>query len=130
MTEILTHKARAERRKQIAEYASEHGRNAAATHFGVTVHLVAHAMQQHNISAGTGRPPNTSTFRILKMLLDGVPGATIARDTGLTRQRIDQIKRAAKEAGFTFSGSGVSTCQGCGQLEYLCLCSHDDDEGC
>lgn len=47
-----------------------------------------------------GRSPRLSSFQILKKLLDGQSGASIASDFNVSRQRVDQIASKARSAGF------------------------------
>jgi DNA-directed RNA polymerase sigma subunit (sigma70/sigma32) len=98
----MTHKARRERRQQIADYADKHSIEKAAKHFAVCVETVLASLREHNMPTGRKRTPDVSSFRILLRLLDGSSGQDIATDLGITRQRVNQIKQKAKAAGFTF----------------------------
>ncbi len=58
-----------------------------------------------------------SSFVVLKKLLDGTSQSDVGRETGLTKQRINQIASAARAAGFDLPKNDSSHRRMKGNLE-------------
>lgn len=99
---MLTHDERRARRQKMAQYAHKHTCEDAALRFGVHEATVKAALREHNLPCRKRRPPAVSSFVVLRRLLDGATGGTIAEELNITRQRVNIIKQRAKSAGFTF----------------------------
>jgi hypothetical protein len=98
---LLTHAARRERRERIlAEIVAGKGIAYLCKKYGLS------AASIKNIASANGHyfkysfPKATATLPVLKRMLDGESQTVIARDLGVSRQRVFQIKQEAVEAGF------------------------------
>lgn len=96
------------RKQEIANYAKEHGVNAAARHYNLAATTIQNYckvagfhISQLSRSYGDQLKPRNA-FIILKRLLDGDSGSVIASDLGVSRQRVSQVKESAIAAGFRF----------------------------
>ena len=97
----MTHPQRRARRERIlAEIVAGKGLALLCKKYGLsaaTIEDVAHS----NGHYFEYKPPQfVSPLIVLRKLLDGQSAASIAREYGVSRQRIDQIKKEAVEAGF------------------------------
>ena len=98
----MTHREAAARRRELAGLiAAGAGLGEVATRYGVSMALVVDACRE----AGVPVPralilPRSSTYRILADLINTPDRLeVIAVRHGVTRQRVDQIKRQATDAG-------------------------------
>lgn len=96
------------RRKAVADWVAQ--RNAttadAAVEFGISEATVETACKLNCVEPAKSprackKLPTDSTFQILKQIVDGDKSLSeIARNANVSRQRVDQIKNKAIEAGF------------------------------
>lgn len=109
MSETMTHKERFERRRQIAEYARDHGKSKAASHFKVSLGTVVAACREHEIKPQEkGKASRTNTFMVLKRLMDGASLTEIGQEMGVSRQYVLIVKRRAESVGIIFK-AGAET---------------------
>lgn len=98
----LTHDQRRDRRLAIAEFSANHSDSEAARKFGVCILTCRNARKEYAISKSPERVVHTATPKtvaILARLLNGEKQSEIAKDTGLSRQRISSIFKSAQAAG-------------------------------
>lgn len=99
---MMTQEERRQRRERIAKWAADNGVADASRKFGVSTGIVYESCAEFGLTAmrinrnGQGK----KQFQILKRLIDGMNGQEIADQFGVTRQWVNQVKIAAKEAGF------------------------------
>ena len=103
---VVRHTEREARRKRAAELVAQGDTPAeAADKTAVPVTVVQAACRQHGVSCKRITPTHASTFKILRMLLDGRHPRELAIEYGISRQRVDQIRDKAREAGFKFTNT-------------------------
>ena len=73
--------------------------NSICADLGTSAHKVRVVARRHGMVIRTGHVKNRS-FRILYLLLSGQEYTEVARILGVTRQRVDQVRRLAEDAGF------------------------------
>lgn len=87
----------------VAKYAAEHGVSSACLKFGVSVSHVYTSLRETGIDL-PDLPPKyrnkVCRYRVLKLILDGRSYSDIARELGVSRQRISQYAQMAEKAGF------------------------------
>lgn len=99
---MLTHEQRRHRRREIAVFSSDHTDAETARKFGVCILTCKNARREFKIKKTPERVVQTSTAKtmtILARLLRGDKQSEIAKDTGLSRQRISSIFKSAQAAG-------------------------------
>ena len=96
-----SHEGKRERRKQMAEYAREHGINSAAGEFGVAVRTVTSACAEHGLVVNDGKDIGGLAYRIIAALQAGEQPFEIARRLEVSRQRVHQIRQKCLEYGVT-----------------------------
>jgi len=105
----MTHQESRERRRKVADFAAQHGMEAACVEFGVGIHIVYAAAKENGVRiARTKAHPRERAgiaFKVLHDLLHTEdPMKTIGERFGMSRQRIEQIALAATKAGFDVRG--------------------------
>lgn len=102
---VMTHIARAERRKQMAD-AVLLGASVAATarKFNVTVATVRGACDQSGVSTKTKQHAGIRTFRVLAALLDGEGCMDISRRLRVSQQWVSSVRSRAIAAGIKLMG--------------------------
>lgn len=93
-------KEQAARRKKMAKFAKKHGVDVAAQEFGVSIGTVYLACREYDTKPVRKPQVAESTLVIVRKLLDGERQSDIARDLGVSRQYVSQVKRRAIAAGF------------------------------
>lgn len=101
MNERLSHPERKSRRAQIAAAVKREKLTAAeaSERFGVSIHTVWSACREHDVIPEMFQNRMPSAYCILARLLKGESQADIARDLGISRQAVNQVKQRAIEAG-------------------------------
>lgn len=95
---VMTHAERRARREKIRAYIEAgHSLKQAMEKFDIGYQMAWSACG----SDGPNRPKATS-FVILRRLLDGDSTSALGREFGVSKQRVDEIKRTAQKAGFAF----------------------------
>lgn len=92
---------RQERRKSIAEMCKLEPVSSVADHFKISDAMVRAACREHGVTPlpacdGT----KSSSYAILKRLADGIPQVEIASEMKVSRQRVNQVAKSAREAGW------------------------------
>ena len=104
----MNHKDAKRRRKAIAQWRRKHKATVhdTARQFGVSVGLVRDACKENGYRVKYARPlPDLSTYVALRRLfLDRATMSAVARELGVTRQRIYTIKQRAISAGWPAAG--------------------------
>jgi DNA-binding CsgD family transcriptional regulator len=90
-------KSKVEERKPLAE-AVRNGRTAAevAREYGVSYHTVLIACREQGVNLMT---KNVGSMRILAGMISGKRQAAVARELGVTKQRVSQVVQDAENAG-------------------------------
>lgn len=96
----MNHAAAAQRRQQLIDSSREIGIKATAARFGVSLTTVYTALRRGQTRVSSHPKIPATAFDVLRRLLQGRTNAEIARELGLSRQRISQITQRAREAGF------------------------------
>jgi len=96
-----SHEGKRERRKQMAEYAREHGVKSAAGEFGVAVKTVTDACAEHGLEVNDGRDLGGVTYRIIAALQNGEQPLEVARRLETSCHRIYQVRQKCLEYGVT-----------------------------
>lgn len=105
----LSHVERAERRRRIADYCRTHTWPEAAQEFGVSHNTAREACKVHGVEPVRMphmEPVRPATMSILAAL-QNEPGrslADVASAHGISRQRVQEILRRARDAGMRFGG--------------------------
>lgn len=91
---------RGARRKRMAMFAQKNGVDAAAQEFGVSIGTVYGACRENGINLARKPQEAELMLVITRKLLDGERQSDIARELGVSRQYVSQVKHRAIEAGF------------------------------
>ena len=97
----ISHKQRAERRRQIAAEVQDHGSvEAAARKFGVTIATVMRCCRAAGFRPRMPIPTSTALRALLLIVTSRTPFIIIAREVGLSLSRVYQLAHAARAAGW------------------------------
>lgn len=98
----LTHEQKAKRREQIAnDIKNGMTLERAAKKHKVCNATIISSCKQHGVKITLKyRPVPTNAFFILKRLLDGQSPVDVAEKCEVTKQRVSQVRIAARKAGF------------------------------
>lgn len=98
----LSHKERAARRREIAEFCRTHTKEEACAAFGVSEATADVACREYGVRAVQSNVPMTKvhTLKMLKLLMDGYTQSSIAQAFGVTASLVNQLAQKAREAGF------------------------------
>ena len=96
-SERFTHKQRRERRQAMAEFSETLTNQETADHFGVTIPTVRLARKEAGFSAKLNVGP--TSYGIIAMIIGGWTDKSIAKDLGVSKQFVNQVRLRAKEAG-------------------------------
>lgn len=97
----MTHDDKRIRRQVVAEYLRNpaHTKQMACEKFGVSLTYVKIACTEHSVNFG--KPiPSPNSFAVMRELWNGKTQSDVARELGITRQRVEQICKAAIEGGW------------------------------
>lgn len=89
-----SHEERAERRKKIADFVKANGGDVAkaVAEFGVSRELVLSACRGHGVDYKKGKPMSAYAM-VATLILDNPPDAEVARKHGVTKQRVNMIRK-------------------------------------
>ncbi len=91
-------------RREIADFMKDalNTVESAAKHFGVDVHYVYKSCSEHGVKYRNNVKaiPNPNSFAIMRELWGGKNQADVAREFGVTYQRVQQILNAAIDGGW------------------------------
>jgi len=100
---------RAERDRELCEAASREGAKAAAAKFDLSLSQVYAICRRRGVPIAPSRKTETEVdaylaeeLLILRRLLRGESGRTIAIEMGITHYRVQRILRIARGVGFSF----------------------------
>lgn len=119
----LSWAARRDRRKEIAKAVlGGNPLHHVARQFDVSTVTVRKACVENGITppAVRGRPSRSDQFVVLKMLMDGMPQADVARQLGVSRQRISEVAGHAARVGIQLNCGQYGNLTSDGSL----LCRH------
>jgi hypothetical protein len=97
----MTHKEVREQREKCVIFLKTHTINEAMIEFNRTYTWVYRLVTEYGATYVPEKKPEVSTYTILKKLLEGKSGSSIARKYGISRQRVSCIKLDAIAGGFT-----------------------------
>jgi hypothetical protein len=98
---LLTHADRRERRERIlAEIVAGKGISYLCKKYGLSVATISEVARANGHYFEYTPPSHVHPFIVLRKLLGGQNAASIAREHGVSRERIRQIKNEAVAAGF------------------------------
>jgi hypothetical protein len=90
----ITRKHRAARNWELAEYAAEFGAPETCRRFGVSITAVRNACAESGVRAASpGVDTGGSTVRIVSLILQGGTNRSVAREVGVTRQRVSKVRQ-------------------------------------
>ena len=96
-SERFTHKQRRERRQAMAKFSETHTNQETADHFGVTIPTVHIARREAGFSAKSNVA--ASSYIIIAKIIGGWTDKSIAKNLGVSKQFVNQVRLRAKEAG-------------------------------
>ena len=100
----ITREHRAVRNRELAEYAEEHGAPAACKRFGVPVTTVRDACAELGIRAASVKAASPgSTVRMVSLIMQGGTNRSVAKEVGVTHQRVSQVRRECLTYGIVTS---------------------------
>ncbi|WP_413936347.1 hypothetical protein [Nitrospira sp. BLG_1] len=99
----MTHEERRIRRKQIAsDVLAGKKPSEVCKKYQCSSAYAYDACREHGVPYRCYEQKNPSTLKIAKLLLDGFGQSDVARQLGVTRQRIGQVAKKMREVGFQF----------------------------
>ena len=100
----ITREHRAVRNRELAEYAAEHGTPAACKAFCVSSRTVRSACEEAGVHPAFPRLPVAgSSLRIAGLLLKGLDVCEVARELGVTKQRVSKVRQECQTYGIVTS---------------------------
>lgn len=107
INEIINHKQRKQMRETAANMCRSMTIEEVAKELKVSEANVRMACHEFGVSPIKRKPPGnlgSKSFRIVKLMLDGMTQSDIGRELNVSRQYVEQVRDKAREAGFVFGG--------------------------